>query len=79
MYAIEFEASIKNGIVQIPKEYQEVYNQEKVQIFIISAEKPSSKKSFNPKEFYGVANISKEEIDEYLQNSRDEWEHRIEK
>jgi len=42
MYAVEFEASIKNGIVHMPKEYQEIYNQEKVQIFIISANKPKN-------------------------------------
>jgi len=42
MYAVEFETTIKDGIVHIPKEYQEVYNQEKVQIFIISADKPKN-------------------------------------
>ncbi len=77
MYAVEFEASIKNGIVHVPKKYQEVYNQEKAQIFIISADKPKSK-PFNPKEFFGVADSSKEQIDEYLKDSRDEWEGKVE-
>ncbi len=35
MNAIEFKAPIYNGIVQIPKEYQELYNKESVQVFII--------------------------------------------
>jgi len=48
MNAIEFNASIQNGIVQIPKEYQEVYNQKNAQIFIIPANniQPKSKIKF---------------------------------
>ncbi len=42
MYAVEFETTIKDGIVQIPKEYKSIYNQEKAQVFIISADKPRS-------------------------------------
>lgn len=77
MYAVEFETTIKDGIVQIPQKYKSIYNQQKAQVFIISPDKPKSK-IFNPKEFFGVANSSKEEIDTYLQNSRDEWESSIE-
>ncbi|MCH9741386.1 MAG: hypothetical protein K0U38_11205 [Epsilonproteobacteria bacterium] len=48
MNTIEFKASIQNGIVQIPKEYQELYNQKSVQIFIIAANttQPKSKIKF---------------------------------
>jgi hypothetical protein len=34
MYAIEFDTSIKNGIVQIP-EYQELRNQKTVRLVVI--------------------------------------------
>ena len=32
------------------------------------------KKDFNPKEYFGVANFSKEEIDNYLETIRNEWD-----
>ncbi len=32
------------------------------------------KKEFNPEEFFGVANFSKEEIDKYLEETRKEWD-----
>jgi len=51
MYAVEFETTIKDGIVQIPEEYKDIYNQQKAQVFIISGDKPKSK-VFNPKEFF---------------------------
>jgi hypothetical protein len=30
--------------------------------------------NFEPRNFFGVSNFKKEEIDEYLKNSKDEWE-----
>lgn len=36
-----------------------------------------SQNSFDPKEFFGVANSSKKEIDIYLSQSRDEWDNGI--
>ena len=30
---------------------------------------------FNPKEFFGVTNFSKEEIDEYLEQNKKEWDN----
>jgi hypothetical protein len=71
--AVEFETSIENGIVKIPKEYQKVLNEKKVQIFIIPTHE-STRKIFNPREFYGVTHSSKKEIDTYLNHSKDEWE-----
>jgi len=35
MYAIEFDTSIKNGIVQIPEKYQELRNQKTVRLVVI--------------------------------------------
>jgi len=72
MYAIEFTTQIKKGMVKIPEIYQNLSNQ-KVQVFIMPIKKP--KDTFNPREFFGVTSFPKQEIDNYLQNSRDEWEH----
>jgi len=72
MYAVEFEASIENGVVHIPKDYRNIYNQKKAHIFIIPIEK--EKKEFDPKEFFGAGKSSKNEIDEYLNSSLNEWE-----
>jgi len=72
MYAIEFTTQIKKGMVKIPKIYHNLSNQD-VQVFIMPIKKP--KDTFNPREFFGVASFPKQEIDNYLQNSRDEWEH----
>jgi len=35
MNAIEFEASIENGVVHIPKEYQELYKTQKAKFIVI--------------------------------------------
>jgi len=71
MYAIEFTTQIENGIVKIPKNYQNLSNQN-VQVFILPIKKP--KDTFNPRDFFGVTSFSKSEIDSYLQDSRDEWD-----
>ena len=35
MYAVEFEAPIKNGIVRIPKKYKDLQEKHKVKFFVI--------------------------------------------
>jgi len=35
MYAVEFQATIENGIVHIPKEYKDLQEKRKVRFFII--------------------------------------------
>jgi hypothetical protein len=72
MYAIEFTTQIENGIVKIPKNYQNLSNQN-VQVFILPIKKP--KDTFNPRDFFGVTSFSKSEIDSYLQDNRDEWDN----
>ena len=61
----------------IPKEY---INQE-IEIMVLPLfmmDKPTDaqviKKDFNPKQFYGITTSSKNEIDEYLSNNKNEWE-----
>ncbi len=72
MYAVEFETHIENGIVQVPVEYKSLqYTDAKI---IIMAKEKKDSKVFNPKSFLGSTNVSKEEIDTYLNSSKDEWE-----
>ncbi len=78
MYAVEFEAPVKDGVVHIPKDYRNLYENRKVRVFIMPIKK-DKKDSFNPKDFFGAANISKDEIDSYLQSSKDEWDKSSEK
>lgn len=35
MYAVEFNASIHNGIIHIPTQYQELYEQQVAKIFVM--------------------------------------------
>jgi hypothetical protein len=72
MYAIEFTTKIENDIVNIPKNYHNLSNQD-VQVFIIPINKKTE--TFNPREFFGIASFSKQEIDNYLQYSRDDWDN----
>ncbi len=72
MYAVEFQAPIVNGILHIPSEYSELYDAKQAQIFIIPLDAKNSK-SFDPKRFFGAGNSSKEEIDEYLQKTKNDW------
>ncbi len=72
MYAVEFEAHIENGIVHVPIEYKALhYIDARV---IILAKEAKDSKVFDPKSFFASTNASKEEIDDYLNASRDEWE-----
>ena len=77
MYAVEFETPIQNGIVEIPEIYCNLYNNRNVRVFIlpVKSEREDKKNYFNPKDYFGVANISKDEIDNYLQSSKDEWDN----
>ena len=72
MYAVEFETHIENGIVHIPIEYKALQYAD-AKIIILAKEKKDSN-MFDPKSFLGSANVSKEEIDRYLNSSKDEWE-----
>ncbi len=73
MYAVEFEAPIKDGVVHIPKDYHNLYENREVRVFIIPIKEFNKKDSFNPKDFFGLGNVSKDEIDDYIQSSKDEW------
>ncbi len=77
MYAIEFQAPIKDGAVHLPKNYQGLYESQKVQIFIMPIKEKNRKieGSFDPKEFFGVVKNSKDKIDQYLQSSQSEWDN----
>lgn len=71
MYAIEFETDIEEGIVRIPQNLRSPGKIHAKVIILTQAEQ--GERHFNPKEFYGVANESKEEIDAYLVKTRNEW------
>ncbi len=72
MYAVEFEAHIENGIVHVPAEYRSLQSIDaKV---IILAKEPIDTKPFTPKDFFGSASVSKDEIDRYLESSKSDWE-----
>jgi len=75
MYVIEFQAPIKNGLLHLPKNYQDLYESQEVQVFIMPIKKKQSGYSFDPKQFFGVSKISKDEIDQYLQDTKSEWDN----
>jgi len=72
MYAVEFEAHIENGIVQVPAKYSSLQSID-AKIIILTNE-PSQSKTFEPSDFFGSANVSKTEIDAYLDATKKEWE-----
>ena len=72
MYAVEFETHIENGIVQIPEKYTSLQSVDAK--IIILAKEMSNTTAFDPSIFFGSAHISKEEIDAYLNASKDEWQ-----
>jgi hypothetical protein len=39
----------------------------------------TSSNSFNPRDFFGVANSSKAEIDDYLKQNQNEWDSYLDK
>ena len=72
MYAVEFEAHIENGIVQVPEKYASLqYIDAKI---IILAKETVSDTAFDPSIFFGSTHVSKKEIDAYLNASKDEWQ-----
>ncbi len=75
MYAVEFQAPIKNGAVHLPKNYRDLYESQEVQVFIMPIKEKKVRSLFNPKQFFGVAKISKEEVDQYLKSSKSEWDN----
>ena len=74
MHAVEFQAPIKNGAVCLPKNYKNLYENQEVQVFIIPIKDKKVKHSFDPREFFGVAKISKDKVDQYLQSTKSEWD-----
>lgn len=72
MYAVEFETHIENGVVHVPAKYSALQSTDAK--IIILAKEPAEVRVFNPKEFFGSAKVSKQEIDIYLNASKDEWE-----
>jgi len=77
MYAVEFEAPVTDGAICIPKDYHSLYENREVRVFIMPIKKFNNKDSFNPKDFFGVANISKHEIDNHMQSSKNEWDNKF--
>jgi len=67
-YIMFFLENIPKNLVNIKKEFQ----LNKVPHREIS-------NSFNPRDFFGVANSSKAEIDSYLQQNRNEWDNYLDK
>ncbi len=71
----------ENYNIQIPKEY---INRD-VEILVLpflseenlKITKDKLKKTFNPEEFYNASNSSKSEIDNDLENSKNEWANHV--
>ena len=72
MYAVEFETHIENGIVQVPEKYTSLQSVDAK--IIILAKETANDTVFDPSTFFGSTNVSKKEIDAYLNASRNEWE-----
>jgi len=72
MFAVEFETHIENGIVHVPAKYSKLQSIDAKVINL--AKEPEEAKVFDPKEFFGSANVLKKDIDTYLAASKDEWE-----
>ncbi len=66
MYAVEFDTSIKDGVIQIPKEYDSVKENKNARVIILLKENPedSDVKSFS--------NHTAELIDEWKDDVEDE-------
>jgi len=72
MYAVEFETHIENGIVHIPEKYRLLQSVDAK--IIILAKETANNIAFKPNDFFGLAHVSKDEIDDYLNASKDEWQ-----
>ena len=73
MYTVEFDADVKDGIIQIPTEYKELNNQH-LRIIALTSSNNTQTKKFNPKDYFGIANTSKSDIDNYLAVTKSEWD-----
>jgi len=62
-YIMFFLENIPKNLVNIKKE---------LQVKTVNHEKSAN--SFNPRDFFGVANASKVEIDNYLKQNQNEWD-----
>lgn len=67
-YIMFFLENIPKNLVNIKKEFQEKK---------VPHKNPSN--TFNPRNFFGVANSSKVEIDRYLQENKNEWDSYLDK
>jgi len=67
-YIMFFLENIPKNLVNIKKDFQSK---------TVSPREESN--SFNPRDFFGVANSSKAEIDSYLQQNRNEWDNYLDK
>ncbi len=72
MYAVEFEAHIENGIVHVPEKYASLQSVDAR--IIILAKETANNTAFDPSIFFGSTQVSKKEIDDYLNASKDEWQ-----
>lgn len=71
MYSLEFEADIENGIMHVPESLgQKGRVHAKVSILVDDGQAGGS---FEPKNYYGLGNAQKQEIDAYLASSRNNW------
>ncbi len=71
MYTVEFEADIENGIVHIPDNFVKGKKVHARVILLIDEKTPIP--SFIAKDYFGLAHESKENIDQYLTESREDW------
>ena len=62
-YIMFFLENIPKNLVHIKKELQ-----------VKSKPPQNTSNTFNPRDFFGVANSSKVEIDGYLQDNKNEWD-----
>jgi hypothetical protein len=67
-YIMFFLENIPKNLVNIKKEFQ-----------VTTTKQTEFSNSFNPRDFFGVANSSKDQIDSYLQQNQNEWDSYIDK
>jgi hypothetical protein len=54
--------------------FLEILPKNKIKLNVINNFSIPLTSSFNPRDFFGVANSSKSEIDDYLKQNRNEWD-----
>ena len=72
MYAVEYETYMGNGIVQLPEKYTSLQSTDTK--IIILAKKMANKTALYPSIFFGLAHVSKKEINADLGASKNEWQ-----